>query len=154
MFAAGQCNGGALNCIRVITKLISYSLGVQQNFVCPLCFHSTVPRGCFGLASSVVSLFKSPAYFIWRELASPKQTVNTICFFVMLRRRFKMLSFGRIFIVTFRESFQSHQIFYFQWMEVMFSSLSFCLSVCLSVSKISQKITHGFGRNFVVRLGV
>ena len=29
-----------------------------------------------------------------------------------------------------------------------------CLSVCLSVSTISQKVMHGFGRNLVDRLGV
>ena len=36
----------------------------------------------------------------------------------------------------------------------MYSPLFVCLSVCVFVCRISHKVTDGFGRNLVDRLGV
>ena len=40
-----------------------------------------------------------------------------------------------------------------RWAEVVFSPLFVCLSVCLSMSRISQTVMDGFGRNLVDELG-
>ena len=39
-----------------------------------------------------------------------------------------------------------------RWMEVIFSPLSVCLSLCLSVNRISHKVVDGFGQNLVESL--
>ena len=52
------------------------------------------------------------------------------------------------------DGIKSSAIFYQRRMDVMFSSLPVCLSLCLFVcfvSKISQKVMNGFRRNLVDR---